>query len=201
MKVNKYVILALLFILILLGGALLSLRYKQISSEKAVVLPGVVPVVTQIKNVDTPDGTKTLHMKVINNKDNSNTYRFTVTTTTGGNISILTKTLSAGKTMSLSQNAWSPDNNYFFIQENDGKKIVGIYVYKWNGQMFSDGEQFINMFDLYQKKVTNYIFKEATGWAAETLIIINTLNIDGSRGVSFWFDIPSKSFIPLATKF
>ncbi len=183
MKCNKYLILGILAILILLCGAYLSLRYQQAHApfNSPVAIPSISPVMTELKDVSTPDGTKTISMKVINNPDNSNTYTFVVTDNKGGKIDLFGKTLLKEKSMSLSPNAWSPDNKLVFIQENDGKKITGIDVFNGSGQPFSNGDRYINVIPLYDTHVTTHNFKEATGWAAETLIIINTTESDGSR--------------------
>ncbi|MBI2613338.1 MAG: hypothetical protein HYW62_01005 [Candidatus Levybacteria bacterium] len=148
-----------------------------------------------------PDGTKKVVMRVTQNLDNTSTYDFSAADENGANEqSIFTKTLGSPKSMTVPLNTFSPDNKYFFVQENagDNKKI---FAFQTSGEPFSGEEQYFDVTDLFRKKETGNNFDEATGWASESLIIINTKKEDGSKGPSYWFEVPSKAILILATEF
>ena len=148
-----------------------------------------------------PDGIKKIIMKVTQNNDNTRTYNFY--TSGGSDVNerfIFSKTLDATSNMAIPFNAWSSDDKYFFIQEN-AKDKISVFVFKATGEIFSDGQQYFDVTDLFEKRKTGNNFNEATGWASESLIIINTTKQDGAKGPSYWFEVPSKAIIPLATEF
>lgn len=148
-----------------------------------------------------PDGSKKVLMKVTQNNDNMTTYDFSAMDGNDANKHhIFTKTLDSLKSMTLPYNTWSPDNKYFFIQENteSGKSVL---AFNASGEAFSDTEEYFDVTDLFRKKETGNNFAEATGWASESLIIINTTKEDGTKGPSYWFEIPSRAIIQLSTKF
>lgn len=148
-----------------------------------------------------PDGTKKLIMKIDSNKDDTRTYSFYVIGEKGGNEQfIFSKTLDMTKTMTIPYNTFSPNNQYFFIQENtaSGKSI---FAFKASGETFSKEEKYFDVTDLFRKKNTGNNFNEATGWASESLIIINTAKEDNTKGHSYWFEVPSKQIIQLSTEF
>ena len=113
---------------------------------------------------------------------------------------IFSKTLDTEKYMTIPYNTWSPDNRYFFIQEN-AKEGESIFAFKATGEAFSDTEQHFDVTDLFKKRNTGNNFSEATGWGSESLIIINTTKEDGTKGPSYWFEVPSKAILILATEF
>lgn len=148
-----------------------------------------------------PDGTKKVAMKVTQNSDNTSSYDFS--TTDGSNANeqhIFTKTLDSSRSMRIPLNTFSPDNKYFFIQENAGDK-KSIFAFQASGVAFSETEKYFNVTDLFKKRETGNNFAEATGWASESLIIINTTKEDGKKGPSYWFEIPSRAVIQLSTEF
>lgn len=148
-----------------------------------------------------PDGTKKVIMKIDRNKDNTQTFSFYTADGNGTNEQfIFDKTLDATKTMTIPFNTWSSDNQYFFIQEN-AKEENSVFAFKALGEPFSKREEYLDVTDLFKKKNTGNNFEEATGWASESLIIINTTKKDGTKGPSYWFEIPSRAIIPLATEF
>ena len=148
-----------------------------------------------------PDGTREVIMKIDRNKDDAQTYSFYTSDDTGINEELIfSKRLDKTKYMTIPFNTFSSDNKYFFIQENaaSGKSI---FAFKASGEPFSDTEEYFDVTDLFKKKNTGNNFSEATGWASESLIIINTTKEDGKKGPSYWFELPSKSIIQLATEF
>ncbi len=148
-----------------------------------------------------PDGTKKVIMKIDRNKDDTQTYSFYTSDGAGANEQrIFSKTLDKTKYMTIPYNTWSSNNQYFFVQENaaSGKSI---FAFQASGKSFSDTEEYFDVTDLFKKKNTGNNFSEATGWASESLIIINTTKEDGKKGPSYWFEVPSRAIIPLATEF
>lgn len=160
----------------------------------------ISPKVTLSSQIS-PDGTKKVILKVTENNNDTKTYDFSVSDENGASeLFIFTKTLDSSKTMTIPFNTWSPDNKYFFIQENaeGSKKIL---VFEGSGAPFTTGEAYLDATDLFEKQNTGNNFAEATGWASETLIIINTKKQDNTKGFSYWFELPSKAIIQLSTEF
>jgi hypothetical protein len=148
-----------------------------------------------------PDGVKKVIMKKIENSDNTVTYDFSTANEDGTSVqNIFTKTLDSSKDMIIPFNTWSPDDKHFFIEENAGSS-KDIFVFKADGSQFAGGEIYLDATDLFNKVNTGYNFDVATGWASESLIIINTTKPDNSKGPSYWLEIPSKVIIQLSTEF
>lgn len=143
-----------------------------------------------------PDGTKKVIMKATQNSDDSTkTYDFFTADGDDANEQhVFSKTLDSPKSMTIPFNTWSPDNQHFFIRENTGDN-KDIFVFKASGAPFTGAETYLDVTDLFKKRNTGNNFSEATGWASESLIIINT------TGPSYWFEIPSKAIIQLSTEF
>ena len=57
------------------------------------------------------------------------------------------------------------------------------------------------MEELFAQKYADYKITDVTGWAAPTLLVVNTDKLDGTVGPSFWFDVASLSFTRLSTRF
>lgn len=148
-----------------------------------------------------PDGTKKVIMKIDRNDDDTQTYSFYTGDDVGVNERLVfTKTLDKTKYMTVPFNTFSSDNKYFFIQENS-EEGTSIFAFKTSGEPFSDTEAYFDVTDLFKKRETGNNFAEATGWASESLIIINTTKDDGTKGPSYWFEVPSKAILILATEF
>ena len=157
----------------------------------------------QPKTIDvlSPDGKFDLTMKDETNQ-NSQIYTFSVTDTSSGLVKeLFTKTTALDDVLSAPLNAFSPDDKFIFLKEaNNG--AADYYVLNASGALFSDGSQTRDISAPFATKYSsNYVVSDITGWAAPTLVVINTNKVDGNIGPSFWFDVPSKSFIPLSTRF
>jgi hypothetical protein len=140
-------------------------------------------------------------MKITENPDNTITYDLSAADSNGANQRyFLTKTLNSSKSMTIPFNAWSPDDKYFFIEEKS-ENSKSVFVFKATGEQFEGGETYLDATDLFNQKQTGNNFDVATGWASESLIIINTTNADNKKGPSYWFEVPSKAIIQLSTEF
>ncbi len=166
--------------------------------------PTSIPLSPQVKEMRYPssDGKKVLIVKTTKTVQDTTTYTFSVSTqaTLSGHM-LFKKSIKAPTTLTVPFNAWSPDNQYFFIQEHVGAKTT-TFVYKASGQPFADGETSHNVTMLFAEKETTHVLKEVTGWAAPTLLLINTKSIDTEKdGPSFWFDVTKDSVTRLSTSF
>lgn len=160
------------------------------------------PVIkTDTTSQPTPDGTKKV---VMNTTHTTNTlhYVFTTTNGSGGNIQPLFEetvqtSMSATEGMSIPFNAWSPDDKYVFIQKNDGDALV------FNGarEEIVPGQRYLDVKNLFNAAGKKDTYQETTGWASPTLLIVNTTSPDGTKGSSYWFEVPSKAIIQLSSSF
>ncbi len=202
-------ILILFIIVFIVASTFLVMRSPKTSQNQpfspALLLPTPTPAM-QETNVHSGDGTMKLMMKTEKKPDGTSTYSFTATDISGNNPkSLLTKTVPPGGTMIIPQNTWSPDNKLVFLQENDPATSaatlapLSIFILKASGELFADNQQYLDVTSLWTQRTINYTFKSATGWASPTLLIITTNKNDGTRGPSYWFDVPSKAFLQLAS--
>lgn len=177
-------------------------KFNVAASLPSVQMPSevVAPKVTETSQIS-PDGEKFVIMTATENSDGITAYQISTENADGTNkIQVYTQNLDSTRNMSVPYNTWSPDDKYFFVQENFGKD-KRILVFQATGEPFSQEEPYLDAASIFKAKETGNIFDEATGWASETLIIINTVKKDGSKGYSYWFEVPSKAVIQLSTDF
>lgn len=172
-----------------------------ISSRAAepTAIPTTAPTTTTSSQTSS-DGKKEVAMHVTENTDGTKIYDISTTDNEGV---IFAKLLPQGENLGIPFNTWSANNSYFFIQENTSMG-TNIYVFKANGEPFTDGEFFIDVtqnFESSPRRSSTDTFYEATGWAESNLLIINTKGIDGSQGASYWFEVPSRNIYRLAHQF
>lgn len=163
----------------------------------------IVPNSNPILKIDTasqisPDGTKMLIMKTTHNANGTLTYVFTTTDESGANSQQIYKTIVKGsENMSIPFNTWSPDNKYLFIQKNGDNALV----FKASGEPIVSDQTYFDVSDLFKAQAKKDILSRVTGWASPTLLIINTITEDNTKGSSYWFEVPTKAIIQLATQF
>lgn len=175
--------------------------YNNPAITSNVAIPTPTPTISNLQ-VKSSDAKLTLTMQS-KNLNNMTTYSFFVSSNSAiPEKPIFTKTVNSTATMTIPGNSWSADNKYFYLQE-DNQGLLSIYLFKATGEPFTDGENYYDVTARFAKLASAYTFLEATGWASETLLVINTVNTSDpkTRGVSYWFEAPSTNFIPLATKF
>lgn len=148
-----------------------------------------------------PNGGKKVTMAVTTNKGNTKTYAFSVSNGDGsGQQALYTITLPPSESMSIPYNSFSPDNKYLFLTHTIPTGTEG-FVFRVSGDPMTGTDQYFNTATIFAAKQTGNTYQETTGWASETLLIINTTAADGTKSTSYWLEVPSKAIIPLATQF
>lgn len=155
---------------------------------------------TQTFSQVSPDGKKKLSM-VASPAKSGTTYAFSVEDTTSGNSQPLYSiTLPETESMTVPFNAFSPDDRYVFLT-HVGKGGTDAWVFRVDASpILADGTMSLDMKAIFDSRATGNTYQEATGWASETLVIVNTATPNGTRQ-SYWIEIPSKALIPLSTQF
>ena len=156
--------------------------------------------ITSTVEQPTPDGRKKLRMTTVTTGDTEKTYTFTVIDTETNEEKIVYKTVtSKDESINVPFNTWSPDNKYFFVKLVTSAGTDSL-VFRGDGAPITESEQLINSTAIFRAQITNNKYQDTTGWASETLLIINTTTPTDSVQ-SYWFEVPSKAIIPLATQF
>lgn len=188
-----------IFIILLLSGVSLFVlsqtnirpKFNFYSASLPASLPSPTPTPTsstQATEVGSPDGKVKL---VMNKKQTENNFEYSLSLINEDNTQsfLFSKTLDSASEISIPFNTFSPDNqNIFLKEEND------FYVWEISDQSS------INISELFREKLPELSLLEITGWAAPDLLIVNIKNSEGVKS-SYWFEVPSQSFIPLATGF
>ncbi|MBI5449044.1 hypothetical protein HY948_01880 [Candidatus Gottesmanbacteria bacterium] len=163
------------------------------------------PAATETSEVHAPDGSATLILRAVKNTDGTTTYVFTASGLTGTKFlpmgtsrKIFIKTVGPLASMMIPANTWSPENRYVFLEEKDGTGAKRYYVIQTNGEPFAAEKEYLEVTEPFAAKKTGFMFREATGWASPTLLIITTDKDAQTRGPSYWFEIPSGAFLQLA---
>lgn len=163
----------------------------------------VTPISDKVLKIDiatqtSPDGTKKLIMKTTHNFDGTLTYVFSVTDKSAESKQVLyTERVKGSESMSIPFNTFSPDNKYLFIQKNGSNALV----FKATGESVAADQEYFDVSGLFGEKIKQHIFSQATGWASPTLLVINTVTQNGTKGSSYWFEVPSKAILQLASEF
>lgn len=213
---TRHLSLVLLTSLVIVAGIITSMfawRYvappqakKQLSPFTPVIQPQTViapPVSPPIKQTETasqisPDGSMNLVMQSTRNNDGTRLYTFsTVNTSTNISQQIYVATLPSSDTMSIPFNTWSPDDKYVFFQKG-GHDVLVLLA---SGEPMTSSEQYYNVENLFNSPNRTDKYNETTGWASPTLLIVNTVKPDNSKGSSYWFEVPSKAVIQLYSVF
>jgi hypothetical protein len=161
----------------------------------AVVVSG--PTQTSATSQISSDGTQSVTIQTVQNKLGPQTDNILTANST---TPVWSKTLSPGESLSIPFNTWSPDNNYFFLLDNSGS-AQKILVFQANGSPFTSGQSYLDLTQAFSNYGSSDTFDQASGWAADNLIVILTTAPDGSEGTSYWFGVPDSSITPLATMF
>jgi len=158
--------------------------------------PTEVPAGPQQFIMDSPEGSKTLTLE----KKGSVYTLFTSDKSSDQKISVFQKDEPGSQSLEIPFNTWSTDNKYVFLKEIT-PDINNYLVFQASGTLFTNDKASISVQEVFKEKVPNYIIEDVTGWAGNTSLIVNAKSIEGDKKVSFWFEVPSQSFIPLGTYF
>lgn len=157
----------------------------------------VTPIQLETFDVmDSPDGTKTLTIE----KNGQFQTIFTSSKTDGQKIQIYKEETLGSNKLEIPYNTWSPDNVYFFLEEKN-PTFNNYFVFQSTGDLFPNNLPYVSIHELFNKNLPDYLIEDMTGWGGINLIVINAKNTTDNRKVSFWFDVPSQSFIQLGTYF
>lgn len=153
---------------------------------------------TETSSQSSPDGKKILVLTTTHNSDGTLTHVFTTTDGDGGNkYDVYTATVPVAEEMSIPFNTWSPDDKYLFVLKHDGDALV----FRATGEEIVEGQLYLDVGDLFSASNKKDAYHETTGWASPTLLIVNTVREDGTKGSSYWFEVPSKAIIQLSSQF
>lgn len=191
-------------IIVIFIGVFLATGYqKGLFNTQDKVLPqplidsSVQATVPETKEVHSSDGAMNLIMQTDVSKDGTTTYSFSTEEASGENEKLIfVRIADIGQKLSLPQNAWSPDNKYFFIYVlGNDDSFISALVLKATGENLSDGEKYIDVAPLFvQARKSSYALKNITGWDSQTLLHVKT------TGPTFWFDVGTLGFIQLASR-
>ncbi len=185
----------ILLISLLITAAIFLISYlpnRRASVDSVLPTPPPTPQATR---ADAPDSQKTLYLKT-KKSGKMTTYTLSVVNKSdGGEKQIFAKTFDSSGSISIPFNTWSPDDKYVLIKKDSSFFVLSSLV-----SSDSQDDQTTNVTDLFMKKYPNYKVTDVTGWASPTLVIITTNKEDGSRGPSFWFEVPSHAIIQLSTR-
>ncbi len=146
-----------------------------------------------------PNGLKKVTMTVTT-RASDKTYTFTTTNEDGSNsVQIYSVNLPTDENMSIPFNTFSPDDKYLFIDHVSSNNTEPL-VFRADGQQVGDNSQYFNVKDIFTARTTGNTYDTTTGWASETLLIVNS-KTPNSNTQSYWVEIPSKAVIPLSTEF
>lgn len=161
--------------------------------------PSFVPLVTTFSQIS-PDGTKKVEMTVTTEKNSNKTYLFTVSDIKGDNPQTIFKiSLPSSESMSIPYNTFSPNDTYVFLTHTVNNANEA-WIFQTTGKPLGEN-LYDNATSIFKTKISSTVTQVATGWASDTLLIIDTYQPDGTEGTSYWFEVPSAAIIPLATKF
>ncbi len=182
---------------------ILNYYLSQPTELKAVAMP-IIPnpttTLTQEKNEETiyihpaSDDSKELILQTKKLADNQTRYTLsTKIKDQDQKTEIIQFLLDNDTKIEIPFNAWSTDNQYFFVKqiaENNTKFLV----FQAEGQKFQD-QQFIDLNNAFAQRATGYELDQATGWANANLLIVTTKQTDQSAGPKYWFVAANQRFL------
>jgi hypothetical protein len=153
------------------------------AKEASITVPTEIKAASQEVSQESPDGKELVTLKT---EDSQGLTKYTFTTLGGA---FYTMSLAKGADVSIPFNTWSPDDKYFFFKQNNQFIVV------------SPKGEATNVSEAFAAKYPDLVLTEATGWAANTLLVLNTNKADGSAGASYWYNITYGNFTLLSNRF
>lgn len=166
---------------VITAGSVIVFISQKTASSASVKLPGAVEAETPTFSQTSPDGKDVMNLKK-ETKSGITTFTFT-----SNNISFY-KSLPKDFDMSIPFNTWSPNDKYAFIKETTANE-TNYYVLPAQ----------VNVTEKFKEKYPSDTLQEVTGWADNTLLIVNAN--DGKSDISLWFDVNSGNFTRLTNRF
>lgn len=185
----------LLLVITLAAGGLIwkiprEIEVPPVVQEAPVFIPEI-----DTGEVHSGDGVMNLTYTSTELEDGSTNYVFRVTKRSDNSQrELFSKTVGAGVKMELSENSWSPDNKQVFVVEKEGG-ITRYFVYKADGTKYKNGEEFLEILELWGKSGIKYVLRMVTGWEGNDLLGVKTRTSDGSAGPTYWFVVSSRNFM------
>ena len=198
-----FLTVALVVIILLIGINIYLGRSKNGSSTSPEKTPQAYPETQSIISPaiasepvvkDSPDGKLTLSAKTVKDK-NSVTYSFSVS-----GKEIFVKTVDPSTIISIPYNTWDPNGKYIFLKESSNFG-TSFFVLSTSVSSLDQNDQTANITNLFIEKYPDLKIGDVTGWGGVNLVVLNSINGDGGRGPSFWFEMPTHSFIRLSVRF
>jgi len=159
-------------------------------------LPIEAPAGPVVSVMDSPEGSKTLTVEALHNEYTV----FTSVKAEGNKQAVFQKDEPVGQVLAIPYNTWSPNAVFFFLKE-ESSGATDYLVFRADGTSFSNGAPNLSIQQFFKDKVSSYVIEDVTGWADNTLLIVNVKSIEGDSRVSFWFDMTSQTFTRLSTYF
>lgn len=199
MNITKYIFKFTTFVVVAIIASLFLIEAQRTYSYNKTIeqIPQIdisitpTPIsVTSTSQMPSPEGSKLLTLETVESNNTSTNSIKIIEINTNPPKEILIKS-GVNETLQIPFNTWSPDTFYFFLKGEEE-----YYVFQSSGDAFPSGEQYITVSSLFKDQMSTYTIDQITGWADNTLLVINT-----KEKISFWFDVPSRSFIQLGNYF
>lgn len=165
-------------------------------------LPSALPTATPNPKIGTfsqisPDGKKTIEITTKEISPGNLNYDITILDNLDNTSLLLHSSyLESEADLVIPFNTWSPDNKHFFIVEK--KPFETRYLLFQSDHSFNN----VRITTDFENAEIPYLFKDITGWASPTLLIIRTEERDaGEPGPSYWYEITTRKFIKLSSRF
>lgn len=190
MKVKVLFLITIIAVITVITLALGNKKKQTILTSAAP--PVISEIQTETPNVmDSPDGNMTLTLDgslIVSSKSDQQ------------KVLIFKKEGIGSRKLEIPYNTWSPNNVYVFLKEKTST-VDDYLVFQSSGDLFPNNLPYLSVQEMFKINVPDYTIEDATGWAAPNLLIVNTKANESDQKVSFWFDVPSQSFIQLGTYF
>lgn len=166
----------------------------------AILSPTTIPLPQMsVSSMDSPEGSKMLTLERVERAGSASYTVFITAKADSARTEILNYATNY-QDLSIPYNTWSPDLVYFFLKER-ANGLDDYLVFRSSGDLFVNDIRALSIQQQFKEKVQGYEIEDVTGWAGPTLLLVNTKEAAGSGKVSFWFDVPSQTFMQLGTYF
>lgn len=209
---NILSVFILLIVVTVVTGIVFFVFVKQNSLVSRSVFSAPLPTITgiptqapsydaQVSSMDSPEGSKRLILQKTQDSKGATYSAFVSTLSDEQTQQILSMSALDAEVITIPFNTWSPDNNYLFLTKK-AQSANQYLVLNSSGEWLGDAAPYLPVQELFAHQVEGYSIEDVTGWAGPTLLIVNAKSTENENNkISFWFDVPSKSFIRLSTYF